>query len=78
MHYWNETEENRSVSDVVAKYDDFIGFSGEEIVTRGYLGDMFPKIAKELESLGYHYSREKRRFLSLVRETKRETLEKEE
>lgn len=68
MHYWTESEEGRSAGDVVSKYDSYIGFAGDEIATQGYLGDMFPKIARELEAIGYRYSKERRCFVPLVKE----------
>ena len=67
MHYWSGTEENKSVLDVLAKYDDYIAITGDEIVTRGYIGEMFPKIARELESLGFVYSKDRRMFTPLLR-----------
>ena len=72
MAEWVETDEIRVVGDVVVKYDDYIGFSGEDVVTRGYMGDLFPKITREMEALGYHYSQETRRFVRLVKEREHE------
>ena len=72
MAEWVETDEIRVVGDVVVKYDDYIGFSGEDVVTRGYMGDLFPKITTEMEALGYHYSPDTRRFVRLVREGEHE------
>ena len=67
MAEWVETDEIRVVGEVVVKYDDYIGFSGEDVVTCGYIGDLFPKITREMEAIGYHYSQETRRFVRLVK-----------
>ena len=67
MHYWAESEEKKSIYDILGLYKDWITLEGDNIVTYGYIGDRFPEIAKELEALGYRYSRENRIFVPLVK-----------
>ena len=68
LEEWVETDEIRVMGEVVVKYDDYVGFSGEDVVTCGYIGDLFPKFTREMEAIGYHYSQETRRFVRLVKE----------
>ena len=49
---------SHSIYDVLGIYKDCITLDGDNVVTLGYIGDKFPVIARELESLGYRYSRE--------------------
>ena len=66
LHYWSESVERKSLYDILGLYQDQIRLDGDNIVTLGYIGDKFPEIARELESLGYRYSRENRRFVPMV------------
>lgn len=68
MHYWIEGEENLTVKDIISKYDGDLGRDGDEIVPRIHLGEKFPKVAKDLEAVGYRYSRDRRRFVPLEKE----------
>ena len=72
MHYWAESEEKKTIYDVLGIYKDCITLDGDNVVTLGYIGDKFPVIARELESLGYRYSRENRRFMPLVKKISEE------